>query len=356
MRTNLLSGLILLSGIIFTSFNQANSQVLQVSSAITPEEMVEMLIGSGLEYSNVVFTGADISRGSFWGGPGNIGVSNGIILTSGSMNIAPGPNNSGGAGYNCDAPGDDDLETLANSGSSWDACVLEFDFIPYFELVWFDFVFASEEYHEYVGQFNDAFGFFISGPGISGPFSNNSANIALVPLTNVPIAINNVNCGNPYNCEQSCMNCQFFVNNYEQFTQYDAFTTVLTAWEYVQPNQTYHIKLAIGDMLDHSYDSGVFLQASSFCSGPQTSIGKINQQPAGGNYKVYPIPAGDVLNIASQDGQHFDVNLVGQDGRTFTSASGESQITLDISSLPSGMYFLSITNKDGVSARKIFKN
>jgi hypothetical protein len=73
MRTNLLARLILITGIFLTSFNLVNSQVLQISSDIAPEEMVEMLIGVGLDYSNVEFTGGEISRGSFWGGPGNIG-------------------------------------------------------------------------------------------------------------------------------------------------------------------------------------------------------------------------------------------------------------------------------------------
>jgi hypothetical protein len=355
MRTNLLSRLILLAGIFLMSFNPANSQVLQVTSDITPEEMVEMLIGVGLDYSNVEFSGGEISRGSFWGGPGNIGISNGIILTAGSVNVAPGPNNSGGAGYNCDAPGDHDLLLLAGC-ATYDACVLEFDFIPYYEFAWFQFVFASEEYHEYVNQFNDAFGFFMSGPGINGPYSNNSANIALIPLSAMPVTINNVNCGNPYNCQESCTNCVFFVNNDEQFTQYDAFTTVLTAQSAVEPMQTYHIKLAIGDGLDHAYDSGVLLQASSFCSGPLTGIGGIDQQTAGENFKIYPIPAGNVLNIVSQDRQHFEVKLIGQDGRTYASASGESQLTLDISAVPSGIYILSIISNDGVSTRKIFKN
>jgi hypothetical protein len=354
MKRDLLFRLILYTGIFIMSFNPAKSQVLQVSSEITPEEMVEILIGSGLSYENVVFTGAEISRGNFWGGPGNIGVSDGIILTAGSVNKALGPNNAGNAGYDCDTPGDADLTALAGC-NSFDACVLEFDFVPEYEYVWFQFVFGSEEYHEYVGQFNDAFGFFISGPGISGPFSNNSENIALIPLTGVPVSINTVNCGNPYNCQESCMNCQFFVNNTQQFTQYDAFTTVLTAWAELEPMQTYHIKLAISDGIDHVYDSGVFLQSSSFCSGPVARVGKIDQTDSGVNYQVYPVPAGDVLNIVPQDGQHIDIKLVGQDGKICKSVQGESRITLDISSVPPGIYFLRIADDNGVTTRKIFK-
>jgi hypothetical protein len=248
------------------------ADTLQVTSNITPEQLVQqVLIGGGVVTSNITYTGAAIARGKFWGGPGNIGIRDGVILTSGSINIAKGPNNNGGAGNDNGLGGDPDLNAISGV-NTFDACVLEFDFIPQSTVVSFRYVFASEEYHEYVNSYNDAFGFFISGPGITGPYSNNSKNIALIPLSTVPVTINTVNCGNPYNCQTSCENCQFFVNNTQNFTQYDAFTTVLSAWANVTPCETYHIKLAIGDGVDHIYDSGVFLEANSF-----TSVGIANE-------------------------------------------------------------------------------
>jgi hypothetical protein len=260
--------LLLFTGLVFAWLSpfQVKAQVLQVSSNITPQQMVqEILIGGGVETFNITYTGNNISRGKFWDGPGNIGIEEGIILTSGGVTVAPGPNNSGSAGQNSNQGGDSDLQMLAGVAIN-DACILEFDFIPQSTVVTFKYCFGSEEYHEYVDQFNDAFGFFISGPGISGPYSNNSANIALIPLTNIPVTINTVNCGNPYNCAESCENCQYFVNNTQNFVQYDAFTKPLVAWANVTPCETYHIKLAIGDGIDHAYDSGVFLEANSFSS------------------------------------------------------------------------------------------
>ncbi len=260
--------LALLSLLITSSYFSftIKADTLHVSNNITPQQMVqEILIGGGVVTSNITYNGNNISRGKFWGGPGNIGISDGIILTSGNVNVAPGPNNAGGAGADSGQGGDPDLTQIAGV-STFDACILEFDFIPQSSTVSFKYVFGSEEYHEYVNQFNDAFGFFISGPGIDGPFTNNAKNIALIPLSETPVTINNVNCGNPYNCSESCENCQFFVNNTQPFTQYDAFTTVLRAWANVIPCETYHIKLAIGDGIDHAFDSGVFLEANSFSS------------------------------------------------------------------------------------------
>ena len=108
--------------------------------------------------------------------------------------------------------------------------MLEFDFVPSGNQIAFNFVFGSDEYLEFVDQYNDAFGFFLSGPGISGPYANNAANIALIPGTSVPVSINTLNADDYSN---------FYVNNGDGWTapfntdpfyiQFDGFTTVLTA-------------------------------------------------------------------------------------------------------------------------------
>jgi len=245
--------------------NTVISQPFWVNSNLTPEQMVNILIGQGVTISDITYTGVGVASGSF-GGASNIGLNYGILLTSGSVNVTVGPNNSGNAGYNNGAAGDPDLQAFSGV-TSYDACVLEFDFIPQSSVVEFSYVFASEEYHEYANSsWNDAFGFFISGPGINGPYSNNSKNIALIPFTSppIPVTINTVNNGTSNT--GPCENCEYFVHNNQQSIQYDAWTTVLTAFAVVTPCERYHIKLAIGDGGDHIYDSGVFLEANSFSS------------------------------------------------------------------------------------------
>ncbi len=262
--------------LLILSVTKVNAQIMpdySVVEEVDPVVLVkQILVGSGIETSNITFTGAARGRGSF-SGKSNLGINSGVILTSGRAGNSKGPNNETNKGNNMGTPGDSDLNQLSG-GSTQDACILEFDFVPQSNVVEFRYVFGSEEYPEYANStFNDVFGFFISGPGIYGNFSNNATNIALLRHTLPPVyvSINNINNGKQNT--GPCKNCEYYVNNgtgttpaANPYIQYDGFTTVLTARSTVTPCETYHIKLAIADVGDGSYDSGVFLEANSFSS------------------------------------------------------------------------------------------
>jgi hypothetical protein len=118
-----------------------------------------------------------------------LGINEGIILSSGKVLEASNPVTFF-ASTNNNTPGDTNLNNLI-SGTTLDAAVLEFDFIPQSDTLTFNYVFGSEEYPEYVcSSFNDVFGFFITGPNPAGPPHYNKMNIALVPGTNLPVYIN----------------------------------------------------------------------------------------------------------------------------------------------------------------------
>ena len=252
--------------LLSTEATFAQLTVVQGSAMnMTPLQLVQnYLVGAGVTVSNVTYNGSAAlitsdQIGTFTTAgmaTTQLGISGGILMTSGKASIAIGPNNSGSAGAQVGGPGDPDLNTLSASTTA-DRAVVEFDFIPQNDTVRFRYVFGSEEFFEYCNQFNDAFGFFLSGPGISGTFSNNSVNIARMPgsLTNY-VTINNV-----CNSTSSRWN-----NSGGQYYQYDGLTYVFTAWYVIQPCNTYHIKLAIGDAVDKAYDSGVFLEKNSFSS------------------------------------------------------------------------------------------
>ena len=234
---------------------------LNVDISYTPLDLVQnILVSQGVTVTNVQFTGNN-SQKAYFSGNTNIGFTDGILLTTGGATVAIGPNNSGSAQVSVNTPGDADLEALVNY-TTFDASALEFDFIPTECMISFYYVFGSEEYPEYVGtQYNDVFAFLLTGPNPNGGMYNKK-NIALIPNTNLPVTINNVN-----NLSYS----QYYVNNNNgQTIQFDGFTTPLQAIAYVVPYQTYHIKLVIADASDRNYDSGVFLKGGSF-SAPSIS-------------------------------------------------------------------------------------
>lgn len=275
----------ILLAIITSGFAQAQ---LTVDNTQTPAQLVQnVLLGGGVTASNITFNGGSATVlneqiGSFVATATNLGLGGGVIMGSGDVNVAIGPNTQtsatlGGGNFGFNDP---DLDQLSNVNTN-DAAILEFDFVPTGDSLKFRYVFSSEEYDEYVcGTVNDAFGFFLSGPGITGPFTNNAINIALVPGTNVPVSINTVNNGSVgsngdvANCSNLDPNWQansvYFVSNNSGTTiEFDGMTVVLTARALVQCGQTYHIKLAIADGGDTAFDSGVFLEENSFASTGQ---------------------------------------------------------------------------------------
>jgi len=245
---------------------------LIVSLSSSDTKLVQSLAGTGISISNIIVNCADFAKGSFNGTNSNIGIDSGIILTSGNIFLATGPNDIEDATAVNNTPGDPDLDSLLveldpffGLLGTFDACVIEFDIVPSFDTVRFNYVFASEEYPEYVCFINDIFALFISGPAIT-----DTQNIAIVPDTTLPVSINTIN-----NVDDSLLffNCvsnrQFYIDNENPpgaTVQYDGFTIVLEAKAAVIPFNTYHIKLAIADASDRILDSGVFIEAGSLKS------------------------------------------------------------------------------------------
>ena len=270
----------------------AQAQLLPFNNA-TPQQLVQnMLAGQGVNVSNITFNGQPATAitdqvGSFNGTASNIGLDSGIAICTGNVMLIQGPNMLGGAtdpaAFPSNTP-DPDLAYFTSGQHS--VAALEFDFIPTGDSISFRFVFGSEEYPEYVcTSYNDAFGFFLSGPGINGPFTNQAVNLALVPGTNIPVAINTVNPGvpgafggNATTCAGADPNWQsnsiYYTNNpvdpnpFNPTTtvELDGFTVPIRAQALVQCGQTYHIKMVICNGTDGSLDSAVLIEGGSFSS------------------------------------------------------------------------------------------
>ena len=256
----------------------ARGQSIVVDNTMNPEQLVNnILLGFGVQAFNVTVNGSPALSSSpvsnvtsFNNTNGAFPFSAGLLLTTGNGTGAQGPNNSTSSTNNNPATtnvsSDPHLTAIAN-GSVTNGVVLEFDFIPSGDTMSFRYIFGSDEYPEFSpSSFNDAFGLFLWGPGITGPYAlagypGGGENIATIP-GGIPVTINNVG---------DASNTSYYVFNdngstYGDAIQYDGTTVVLTAAATVQCNETYHIKLAISNVGDQSYDSGVFLEAGSFAS------------------------------------------------------------------------------------------
>jgi len=272
----------------------------------TAQELVEDIFVKGVckNIFNIEAEGNSDSYGYFEQGEEVIGLEKGIILSTGKISNSEGPNNDSGKSGKFNRPSrDPDLIQLAGSDTIMDVTALEFDFTPLDSNVTFRYVFASEEYCEYVDNvFNDVFGFFISGPGISGGFSRNAENVALIPGSRDFVTINSVNhlrnedyyIGNER--EEDAQNCEidYTPSNLSNLIQFDGFTKVLTAQLNLVPCETYHLKLVVADVGDDSWDSAVFLESESFNIGGELELSSksiINQDtiPEGCDYGSFVV-------------------------------------------------------------------
>jgi hypothetical protein len=252
-RTPLL--LAVLATVPFAAAVRADLQVTPMGGGLNANAMAQALLSdtSGIVINSATYTGVNAASGTFSSGGSIVGITNGILLTSGDVAVAPGPNDDDGAGVDNGAPGNAQLGALIPGGATHDASVLTINFTPTGNQVQFSYVFASEEYNEFVGsEFNDVFAFFVG-----------NTNFAVLPGTNTPVAINNVNCGNPPIAPPT--NCTYFINNESGAlnTQFDGMTTVLTFVAPVNPGVQNTMKLAIADVSDGILDSAVFLLGES---------------------------------------------------------------------------------------------
>ncbi len=306
LKWRLSMGLLFMHSLLF-------AQLLQVTPSNTPPYTPTNLIsnvflGNGVEVTSITYGGNPVSVGYFTGGGAVIGIERGIVMTTGlaeSSGLDYGANGIGNQWASKDIISSGSApELLAlTSGLLNDVAVYTIRFIPTSDTLRFRYCFASEEYPEYgCSDYNDVFGFFIQGPGYP-----TFTNIARIPNTNLPVTINNLHPQNPDNPACFPLNAQYFNNNFPSTKQpvYDGFTDVFTAEAIVVPCQEYTIKLAIADVTDGIYDSGVFLEAKSFGTGSlraeivtASGDGTITEGCAVGTLKfMLPAPAVDTIDL-----------------------------------------------------------
>ena len=246
-----------------------NGQQVEDLTELSADVLAQSLVGENIVVENVTYTGADEASGTFAGFADAIGIETGVVLSTGYADndysetgeilrkaVLYGPNDASGTSFILGAEGDSDLEELVGT-QTYDAAVLEIDFIPENESVTFNYVFGSEEYPEFVGsEYNDVFAFFVNG--------ENQATITEDDGTETFVSINNINAER---------NSQYFRDNDNVMgedspynTGLDGMTTVLGFEADVNAGEVNTLKLAIADVNDRIFDSAVMIEAGSFSS------------------------------------------------------------------------------------------
>lgn len=316
---------------IALSFSTITLGQIVIDATPTAADLVtNTLIGQGLVTSNITFSGDPAQIGFFNGIASNIGLDSGVVMSSGNVvDIAvPGGNPSTTIG----GPGDADVLATAqsvNAGitSTNDAAILEFDFVPNGDVVIFRFVFASEEYLNFVGTlFNDAFGFYISGPNPAGA-NYNVQNLALVPGTSTPITISTI---------EPNLNGQYYIDDPAGTTQaFNGFTVPIEIKFNVICDSTYHFKFAVADCQDGILDTGVFLEGGSFESIPVDLNLETNFEGQFGDSVVFEGCGADASFVftrpSCQSSDSLYVNIA---------ISGTATNGVDYSTIPDSVLFL----------------
>lgn len=225
---------------------------LTIDNRASADEMTDTIFGDGVTVVSASYTG-DRNASGIWSdgdstSPDATPSDTGVILSTGKVrdftNSSGDPNadtntTTNTRGVNNDA----DFDALAGR-STYDAAILEAEFIPEGDTLTMQFTFASEEYPEYVGSvFNDAVGIWVNGVEVASPVFEIAQ-------------INNVN---------NSANETLYVSNTDDSanTEMDGYTVTLSVKMDVTPDEVNTIKLGIADVSDSSYDSAILIAADS---------------------------------------------------------------------------------------------
>lgn len=267
---------IILAGFLLLGILVFNSKGIMAQFVVGPYKTAEQIVkvdflSGNVRTKNHRYSGMPYALGVFASDVIVMPIQRGIVLSTGNASHAAAPNTSGCTGQSLGLEGDIQLSRIANN-VTYDAAILEFDFLPPTDSICFNFFFGSEEYPEFVGKgVNDVFAFFLTETD-----SAITKNLALLPDGSTPVTVDEINAQK--NAAFYIENKSWNLGNYDYFAanldaaelsenmEFDGITSKLIAASKVKPYHWYHIKIAIADAGDPQYDSAVFLEAKSFRS------------------------------------------------------------------------------------------
>lgn len=283
MRFKISFKLLVITTLLSGCFNTlAQTTTIQFAPVSDYNTLIANIFGIQCEsVSNIQVTAAAQAIGRFENGQA-LGLTNGLALSTGFL---MGSNQASQVELSTDngQPGDVDI---ANYGTlngqvsnNYNATVVTFDFTPVTsDTISFSYIFASEEYPEYVNtNYTDRFLFLVAENG------GTATNIAFIPGTTTAVEINSVN---------QFVNTAYYIDNtlsssptYNNFV-FDGYTTPLTATFYAQVGSVYHIKLVIADVSDGIMDSAIFLDEQEAYNNISGTV-NVNNAPGQGVLEIF---------------------------------------------------------------------
>ena len=221
-----------------------------VATIASATAAAQAIAGPGVTVTNASWRG-DVGIGSFGAANALLGIDSGVVMTTGFLNTIFRANSADDTSDIHDftlQSNDAQLDAIVAPNTTFDATVLEFDLTTSSSTINIRYVFASEEYNEFVNsEFNDVFAFFVNGV--------NCARIGAQPIT-----VNTVN---------GTSNAASFIDNTAggRAIEFDGLTVVLTCTAQVTPNVPNRVKLAIADVSDPVWDAAVFIAAGGITTG-----------------------------------------------------------------------------------------
>ena len=231
----------------------ATGSELSYNTNASATQMANTIMGDGVTVVGASYSGDRLSSGTYSRGdsrspeatPGDTGV----ILSTGR--VTDFTQSSGDPNRNSDTGTDtwgvnNNAQFNALAGTNtYDAALLDVDFIPTGDTMTMTFTFASEEYPEYINSiYNDMVGVWVNGSPVEVAYGNGDVSVTNVNgQSNTNLYINNTN--DAYN------------------TEMDGFTVTMSLTFRVLPGEVNSLRIGVADVSDTQYDSSLLIAADS---------------------------------------------------------------------------------------------
>lgn len=288
---------------------------LPINTGASATQMANAIFGDGVTVVSASYSGDNRSSGIYSNGdavsPTGTPGDTGVILSTGKAkdftNSSGQANQNTGTSTNTSGVNNDaDFNAIAG-GNTYDASILDVDFIPTGDTMTMQFIISSEEYPEYWAAYSDIVGVWVNG------------NYVPISVGNGDADVQNINSGNNNN--------QFLDNTNDAYnTEMDGLSITLTLTIPVNAGVVNSIRIGVADQGDSAYDTNLLIAGDSI----QTTLVALDDTTtmyASGTRTI------DVLDndINSTGGAltitHINGNAVVV-GSTVTLASGET-VTLN---------------------------